>query len=119
MEERRAAGAALLREVMAGNATMIERKAAEKQREAEEDRRILAYIRERDAKAQVRPACNIIHPLQAQDGLPSNPKSPGDPSFLFGRGWTSVCRCIVSLGCLSRALLRGPARGRLKALGRW
>lgn len=53
LEERKAAGAALLKEVMAGNAAMIEQKKAVKAREVAEDGRILAYIKEQDAKAQV------------------------------------------------------------------
>jgi len=40
---------------MAGNAKMIERKKEERAHEVEEDLRILAYARERDAKAQVPP----------------------------------------------------------------
>ena len=47
---------AVLPQVMAGNAKMIERKKEERTREVEEDLRILAYTRERDAKAQVNPA---------------------------------------------------------------
>ena len=53
MEEKRTAGAALLEQVMAENAVMIERKKLEKAREVEEDLRILAYIQEQDAKALV------------------------------------------------------------------
>ena len=53
LDKKKAAGAALLKEVMAGNAVMIEQKKAAKAREVEEDCRILAYNRIQDAKAQV------------------------------------------------------------------
>lgn len=53
-EEKRVAGAALLRDVMAGNAAMIERKKAEKIREIAEEQQIAAFVKERDAKALVR-----------------------------------------------------------------
>ena len=53
LEVKKAAGAALLRDVMAGNAAMIERKKDEKIREILEEQRIAAFVKERDAKAQV------------------------------------------------------------------
>ena len=53
LEAKKAAGAALLRDVMAGNAAMIERKKDEKIREILEEQRIAAFVKERDAKAQV------------------------------------------------------------------
>ena len=53
MEEKRTAGAALLKQVVAENAVMIEQKKLEKAREVEENLRILAYMREQDAKALV------------------------------------------------------------------
>ena len=52
-EEKKRAGAALLQEVVASNAEQAQRSKAAKAREAQEDLRILAYIKERDAKAQV------------------------------------------------------------------
>ena len=55
LEERRLAGAALLEQVMAENAVIIEQKKLEKAREVQEDQRILAYLREQDAKALVIP----------------------------------------------------------------
>lgn len=53
VEAKRQAGAALLQDIMAGNARMVAAKKEEKLRAVAEDQRILAYIRERDAKAQV------------------------------------------------------------------
>ena len=55
-EARRQAGAALLKEVLAENAVMIQRKELEKAAEVEEDLRIMAYSLEQDAKAQVLPS---------------------------------------------------------------
>ena len=114
MEERRAAGAALLREVMAGNATMIERKAAEKQREAEEDRRILAYIRERAAKAQVRPASSSTHPQHKTASLPT-PKAQEMQALCLvadGPQCVSALHLFAASPGLSCAVL-------LEAWGRW
>lgn len=52
-EQKWAAGAALLKEVMAGNTALIQQRQVEKLRQAQEEQHILAYIREQDAKAQV------------------------------------------------------------------
>ena len=68
LEEKRIAGAALLKEVMAGNAVMIEHKKRDKALDVEEDLRILAYTREQDAKAQVSTAAC----LRPQHNLPEH-----------------------------------------------
>lgn len=55
LEQKRLAGAALLRDVMAGNAAMIERKKQQRIQDILEEQRIAAFVKERDAKALARP----------------------------------------------------------------
>lgn len=53
-EERKAAARALLEEVALGNAELAERNRRAKQAEAQEDLQIAEYIRQKDAREQVR-----------------------------------------------------------------
>ena len=56
MVAKKAAGARLLEEVAASNAEQIELKKLDKDKEVDEERRIAAYLREREHRDQARMA---------------------------------------------------------------